>query len=103
MNSSFLRVLAVSTAAVAALGAGQAPPSKVDLGLYRQMLDDARRDIEKNYYDPKLRDVDLAAIVEAARSKVEAATSTTEAIDAISGVFDAFQDSHTRFFPSVDR
>jgi C-terminal processing protease CtpA/Prc len=63
------------------------------------MLVDSRRDIEKNYYDPKLRGIDLAATIAAAKIRVEAATSTAEAIDAVSAVFDVFKDSHTQFYP----
>ncbi len=78
---------------------GQTSPSKADRTLYRQMLVDVREDLEKHYYDPSLRGIDLGACIDEATSKVADASSTAEAIDAITAVFFKFNDSHTRFYP----
>jgi C-terminal processing protease CtpA/Prc len=84
---------------VATAVGGQFALSKTDRDLHRQMLTDIRRDVEQNYYDPKLRGIDLAANVEAVKAKVDAASSTAEAIDAITGLLFDFKDSHTSFYP----
>jgi hypothetical protein len=77
--------------------------SKVDRDLYRQMLADVRKDVEKNYYDPAFRGIDLAAVFKEAGEKVAAAESTADAIDVITNTLFQFGDSHTRFYPPPRR
>jgi carboxyl-terminal processing protease len=73
--------------------------SKVDRDLHKQMLIDVRNDLEKNYYDPNFRGIDLAAAFKEAGDKVAAAASAAEAVDAITSTLFQFGDSHTRFYP----
>lgn len=91
--------LAAGSACLVAEISGQGGLSKIDRDLYRQMLSDIRKDVEKNYYDPKLRGIDLAARTGEAAAKVAAAGSTAEAMEAITALLFDFNDSHTRFYP----
>ena len=83
----------------AAVLGGQASLPRIDRDLYKQMLADIRNDVEKNYYDPKFRGIDLATIFKDASDKLAAAGSATEAIDVITNTLFQFGDSHTRFYP----
>jgi carboxyl-terminal processing protease len=78
---------------------GQSGVSNDDRRLYRHMLEDIRSDIEKNYYDPAFRGIDLKARFQAAADRVAAANSAAEAMDVITGTLFEFNDSHTRFYP----
>jgi carboxyl-terminal processing protease len=100
MPHRFLTVLALFCCIGGALVLGrQSGMSKTDRALYKQMLADIRKDIEKNYYDPKFRGIDLAAAFNDASEKVAATASATDAIDVITNAVFQFGDSHTRFFP----
>lgn len=81
------------------VAARQTALPKGDRELYKVMLREMLSDVQKNYYDPKLRGIDLAAAVAAASEKVAAASSNIEAIDTVTGVLFQFNDSHTRFYP----
>ena len=98
MKFRAIAVLAVAAGSMALAGS-QSALSDVDAALYRRVLADAQRDIQKNHYDPALRGVNLVALVKTAELKLAGSGSTAAAIDAITGVFDSFDDSHTRFYP----
>lgn len=100
MLQRLLTVIVIALAATSALDlAAQSGVSKIDRDLYKQILADIRRDLEKNYYDPAFRGVDLEEVFHDASGKVAAATSTTEVIDVITNMLFQFGDSHTRFYP----
>jgi len=63
------------------------------------MLRDARDTIKKEYYDPKLRGVDLDGRVLQAEKKIRAANSLSEAFGVIAWTLEALDDSHTLFIP----
>jgi carboxyl-terminal processing protease len=91
--------LLVPLLAAVVLTLPQARVSNDDRRLYKQMLEDIRDDIQKNYYDPALRGIDLKARIQAAQERVAAAATTAEAIDVIANTVFEFNDSHTRFYP----
>lgn len=78
-------------------GGGQIP--KEDRALYKQMLADARSDLNDRYYDKSFRGIDLARLFDSASEKLAAATTTWEAIDVIVSTLYQFNDSHTSFIP----
>ena len=58
-----------------------------------------KKDIEKRYYDPKLRGIDLERHFKRANEKIDSATSTSQLFGIIAETVLAFGDSHTRFYP----
>lgn len=65
----------------------------------RQMLDDLREALERYYYDPAYRGVDLDAHFAAASRQLDGATSVAHAQGIIAQTLIAFEDSHTFFVP----
>lgn len=63
------------------------------------MLEQVRKDIEKNYYDPGFNGLDLAAEYETARRKIGEVSHITEAFGAIAQFVGSLEDSHTVFVP----
>ena len=99
-----MRRLVAAVAVVSSLGAGlgltrQGGISSVDRDFYKRMLADARKDIEKNYYDAGFRGLDLESTFQDASTKLLAAGSSAEAIDVITATVLLLDDSHTRFYP----
>jgi carboxyl-terminal processing protease len=92
-------IAAAIAAAVCLAAAGQAGMSRADRELAQRMLQDVREDLEKNYYDPTYRGIDLAAHFAEARRRLDAAANATEATEILSDTLVRFGDSHTRFFP----
>jgi carboxyl-terminal processing protease len=105
MEHSHMRTRLAAVGALIVLLAGsavairQSGVSNDDRRLYKQVLEDIRSDLEKNYYDPALRGIDLKARVQAAEEQVAVAATTAEAVDLVTGVVFEFNDSHTRFLP----
>lgn len=59
----------IALLAASALAIRQSGVSNDDRRLYKQILEDIRSDLEKNYYDPAFRGVDLKARVRAAEER----------------------------------
>lgn len=81
------------------LGAQQPGLSKFDRQVAQQMLKQIREDLEKHYYDPKFRGVDLAAKVKEASARVDTAANASEASIVLADLLLQLDDSHTTFFP----
>jgi C-terminal processing protease CtpA/Prc len=67
----------------------------------QEMLDKIKADIKENYYDAKLRGLDIDKRFEEARQKIAVAKSQDDALLAIAAAVAALKDSHTRFRPPV--
>ncbi len=65
----------------------------------RGVLKVIKKDIEKNYYDPTFRGIDLEAHFRRVEEKINAATSTGQVFGIIAQALVDFDDSHIRFLP----
>lgn len=63
------------------------------------MLDQIEKDIQKDYYDPSLRGIDLNKKFAEERLKIAASPSPDAALLHIAGAVEALNDSHTGFIP----
>ena len=63
------------------------------------MLRDVRQEIERNYYDPTFKGIDLGARADLAKARIAKATSIGEAFAAIAQFALELDDSHTFFVP----
>lgn len=63
------------------------------------MLDLVRQDIEKNYFDSMYGGIDLKAVFDSARARIEAADRIDQALGAIANATLSLNDSHTAFVP----
>ena len=63
------------------------------------MLRDTRQEIEKSYYDPAFKGVDLATGAETAKARIAKAGTLGEALGAIAQFVLDLDDSHTMFLP----
>jgi C-terminal processing protease CtpA/Prc len=90
---------ALLLALVVAAAAPQPPLSSLDRQRGMVMLRTAKEDIEKHYYDPAFRGLDVAAKFKEAEERIQKATSLNEMYGALTDVLMAFDDSHTRFVP----
>ena len=63
------------------------------------MLDVVRQDIEKNYFDSAYGGIDLKAVFDSARARIEAADRLEQVLGAIANATLALNDSHTAFVP----
>jgi carboxyl-terminal processing protease len=77
----------------------QAQLSREDRERARIMLDSAKDDIKKNYYDPTFRGMDLEARFQAAREKLDKATTNGQMFGVIAQLMLDLKDSHTFFIP----
>ena len=66
------------------------------------MLQVVASDVQRYYFDPKLRGVDWNARVAAAREKIAQAPSYDTALLEVAAVFETLNDSHTSFDPPSD-
>ena len=73
--------------------------TKFDRERGQVMLKGVKSDIEKNYYDPKYRGMDLDARFAEANEQLKTAESNGQVMGIIARVLMEFQDSHTRFLP----
>lgn len=71
----------------------------VDRQRGEQMLDQIREDLVEHYYDPAFRGVDLDALVDRARQRINTAQSLGEIFGLLAGVCLDLHDSHTLFVP----
>jgi carboxyl-terminal processing protease len=63
------------------------------------MLDVVRQDIEKNYFDSMYGGIDLKAVFDSARARIEAADRLDQVLGAIANATLSLNDSHTAFVP----
>ena len=71
----------------------------VDRDRGREMLKQIKKDIEKNYFDPNYRGIDLDTVFQQADEKVQNAQSLGQVFGIIGQTLLGFKDSHTRFSP----
>src|SRR6185369_2775110 len=67
--------------------------------LHQQILKNLGRDVSENYYDPKLKGIDLDASLKKASEFVAAARSVEEMTDIVARVLMQFDDSHLILAP----
>lgn len=72
---------------------------KHERGRMEGILDIVARDIEKHFYDPKLKGVDWKTIIERARQRIRQADHLGDMLAAIASVPYQLNDSHTVFIP----
>lgn len=77
----------------------QAQLTKEDRERARIMLESAKDDIKKNYYDPTFRGMDLEAKFQAAKEKLDKATTNGQMFGVIAQLMLDLKDSHTFFLP----
>lgn len=63
------------------------------------MLDDARNDIARNYFDSTYGGVDLKGVFDSARAHIERADRLDQVLGAVAQATLALNDSHTAFIP----
>jgi hypothetical protein len=73
--------------------------SKIDKQRGVAMLRQMRQNIEKYYYDPTYRGIDLAGKFKAAEEQIEKATSLNEVYTILTDTVRSLDDSHTYFIP----
>ena len=91
-------VFVLSWLCVAALSA-QTGLSPNDRHLVLVMLRQVRADVEKNYYDPAFRGIDLKAKFDAAERQLASAPTLADAFSLIADPLFQLDDSHTAFIP----
>jgi len=72
---------------------------KFDRDSSEAMLDAARDDLKKNYYDPNLRGIDIETKFKDAKERVKQATTRDQLIITVAQTLLDFNDSHTFFIP----
>jgi carboxyl-terminal processing protease len=72
---------------------------KFDRDSAEAMLDAARDDLKKNYYDPALRGIDVDTKFKDAKERVKQATTRDQLIVTVAQTMLDFNDSHTFFIP----
>src|SRR5690348_10991616 len=72
---------------------------KHERGRMEDIMDVVAKDIEKHFYDPRLKGVDWKAITERARQRIRQADHLGDMLGAISSVPYQLNDSHTVFIP----
>lgn len=72
---------------------------KADRGQMKQILGIVAADIQKHFYDPAFKGLDLKAAVDEARGRIEKAQNVNEMLQAISDFAKTLNDSHTSFDP----
>jgi carboxyl-terminal processing protease len=99
----FLWASRVSTVAVICLTAFvlsvQAGDDKFERGRMEGVMDLVAIDIQKNFYDAKLKGVDWNAITERARQRIRVANHLGDMLAAVASVPYQLNDSHTFFIP----
>jgi C-terminal processing protease CtpA/Prc len=73
--------------------------SKEDRERARIMLESAKDDIKKNYFDPNFRGMDLDARFQAAKEKLDKASTNGQMFGVIAQMMLDLKDSHTFFLP----
>ena len=106
MNSLAPSWSAVASSALLLVGLGLATPTSHAEELRELvrartyvMLRDVRQEIERNYFDPTFKGVDLGAKADLAKARIAKASSIGEAFAAIAQFVLELDDSHTFFVP----
>lgn len=89
-------VLAI-TACLATTALGQTLSFERDR--HRSMLDLIKSDVEKNYFDPKFKNIDIELKYKEAQANLKAATSVGQLSSAVAQFLAEFDDSHLFFVP----
>ncbi len=71
--------------------------NKTDRARLHEMLDTVESDIEHHYYDPAFHGVDVRAVFQEARSRIEEAPTLNRGYSAIAAGVMQLNDSHTTF------
>ncbi|MGH9508760.1 MAG: S41 family peptidase [Terriglobales bacterium] len=71
----------------------------VERGQWENILKLVSADVEKNFYDPRLKGLDWAALTEETRKRINTLDDTGQMILAVSALLSQLQDSHTYFVP----
>ena len=72
---------------------------KFDRDSAEVMLDAAKDDLKKNYYDPALRGIDIETKFKDAKERIKQATTRDQLIITVAQTLLDFNDSHTFFIP----
>ena len=72
---------------------------KYERGRMEDIMDVVAKDIQRKFYDPKLKGVDWKAITERARQRIRQADHLGDMLAAIASVPYQLYDSHTYFIP----
>jgi carboxyl-terminal processing protease len=96
--ASWLPALTISIAACMPMGMAGGI-TNVDRGRMEEVLDVVSKDVQKNFYDPKLRGLDWKALTDKSRERIRKAENTGEMIAAIYALLYQLNDSHTLFIP----
>jgi C-terminal processing protease CtpA/Prc len=78
---------------------GAQPLTRIERSRGFTMLDVVRQDIEKNYFDSAYGGIDLKAVFDSARARIEAADRLEQVLGAIAQATLSLNDSHTLFVP----
>ena len=73
--------------------------SKFEIQRGRQMLEMVKSDIEKSYYDPTFRGIDIETVFKNADEMIKKADSNGQIFGIIASVVVGFNDSHLFFIP----
>jgi C-terminal processing protease CtpA/Prc len=73
--------------------------SRIDRDIAQAMLDNVSEDVQKNYFDPKLRGLDWEGLTREARENIKRAPDMAAANAQIEGLLERLNDSHTNFYP----
>lgn len=71
----------------------------IERGRIKEMLNNIKNTIKKNYYDPNYHGIDLDARFQKAEARVDEVTSTAQGLAVIAQVLVDFNDSHLYFLP----
>src|ERR1043166_943653 len=66
---------------------------------HKAMLDAIKTDVQKNYYDPAFKNIDIESKYREALQNIQAATTLTKLELAIAEFLSEFKDSHVYFIP----
>lgn len=77
----------------------QTPPSSADRDNARTMLNTIKSDLQKYYYDPQYRGMNLDERFKAANEKIDQAASLAQLLGIVGQVLLDLDDSHTFFLP----
>ncbi|MCY7377068.1 MAG: hypothetical protein LH472_14000 [Pyrinomonadaceae bacterium] len=72
---------------------------RIDRGRAKDMLNNVKKEIKSNYYDPSFHGIDLDARFKAAEEKLDKAASLGQAFGIIAQAVLELNDSHTVFYP----
>jgi C-terminal processing protease CtpA/Prc len=82
-----------------AMLAQQALSQKVERGEWEDILRLVSADVQKNFYDPKMKGLDWDVLTEETRQRIETSNNVGQMILAISSQLSRLHDSHTYFVP----